>query len=199
MNIVTDINQLDFLKVYTYADYLTWYFDERLELIKGYIHRMSPAPLNLHQRVVTNIGGEIQHYLKRKKCKVYIAPFDVRFPKKGEEINDNKICTVLQPDICVVCDSSKLDEKGCVGAPDMIVEVVSVSSAKKDLDYKFNIYEESGVAEYWLVYPKDKSITIYLLDEKGKYQLKYIFTNEGKVPVTTVAGLEIDMEDVFDI
>ena len=127
---ITSISQLDLNKKYTYADYLTWQFDEMVELIKGRIFRMSPAPKRLHQEFSGNVFSEFHNYLKIKPCKVYEAPFDVRLIKNKNK--DNKqIETVVQPDICIICDLDKLDDYGCIGSPDLIVEIVSKASKKR--------------------------------------------------------------------
>ena len=125
---------LDLSKRYTYADYLTWLDDKRRELFDGFIKMMSPAPRRIHAEIGFNISWHLGAILKknRGKCKVFVAPFDVRLPKNGET-TDDKIYTVVQPDICVVCDMSKLDKRGCCGAPDLIVEVLSPSTLKRDV------------------------------------------------------------------
>ena len=122
---VTDINDLDLTKRYTYNDYLTWQFDEMVELIRGRVFRMSPAPLSAHQLISMEISGQIYDYLKGKKCKVVTAPFDVRLPLPPDRQTDAKIDTVVQPDICVICDLSKIDRRGCLGAPDWVIEILS--------------------------------------------------------------------------
>jgi Uma2 family endonuclease len=128
---------------------------------------------------------------------VYHAPFDVRLPKNGETADD-KIYTVVQPDICVICDQKKLDEKGCLGAPDLVVEVQSPSTAKHDLNEKFHLYEEAGVKEYWVVFPRDKGLTVFLLQEDGKFDRGTSYEFEGKVPVSIFKGLEIDLQELFE-
>jgi Uma2 family endonuclease len=140
MKRITDISQLDFKKKYTYADYLTWQLNERVELIKGWLYRMSPAPKTKHQSASGEIFYEMKHFFKKenKACKIFDAPFDVRLVKnKGQK--NQEIDTVVQPDICVICDESKLDDAGCLGAPDLIVEILSDSTAKKDYNEKFNL------------------------------------------------------------
>jgi Uma2 family endonuclease len=190
---------LDMNKRYTYADYLTWLDDKARELIHGFIKMMSPAPRPVHAEVSHNISMYLGLYvLKNKgKCKVFSAPFDVRFPKHGETADD-KIDTVVQPDICVICDLSKIDGRGCCGAPDMIVEILSPSSLKKDVTEKFTLYEESGVSEYWIVHPKDKAVTVFLLQEDGKYDIGTIYELEGKVPVHIFNDYLIDLNDIFE-
>jgi Uma2 family endonuclease len=191
---------LDMNKRYTYADYLTWLDDKSRELIHGFIKMMSPAPRIEHAKVSKNIYRRLDStVIKNKgKCEVFYAPFDVRFPKKGE-IADNKIDTVVQPDICVICDLSKLDARGCCGAPDMIVEILSPSTLKKDITEKFALYEESGVKEYWIVHPNDKAVTVFLLQENGKYNSGTIYEYEGKVPVYVFDNSLIDLKDIFEM
>lgn len=165
MKKITDISQLDFNKQYTYADYLTWQFKERVELIKGWVYKMSPAPKRIHQKVSFRLSHLIFNLIDNK-CEIYEAPFDVRLQKnKGKQ---NEITTVIQPDISIICDKTKLDDAGCIGAPDMIVEVLSPSTAKKDYNEKFNLYEENGVKEYWIVNPDAKSIEVFALAKNQK-------------------------------
>ena len=163
-NIITNIDQLDFSKTYTYADYLLWQFSERVELIKGFIKKMSPAPSMIHQTVSSNLNGIFYNNFKQSNCRFYAAPFDVRLPIKTVQ----KDTTVVQPDLCVVCDVSKLDKRGCNGAPDLIVEIISPNNSKHDISTKFKLYEEAEVQEYWIVEPYDKIIFIYTLVD-GKY------------------------------
>ena len=189
---------LDLKKRYTYSDYLTWLDDTRRELIDGFIQLMSPAPKRIHVDVNAEIFWILKSIVKinKGKCKVYDAPFDVRFPKNGENAND-KIYTVVQPDVCVICDLSKLDDLGCCGAPDMIVEILSPSTQKKDINEKFNLYEEHGVKEYWIVHPNDKTINVFLLQENGKYDEGKIYEIEGKIPVHIFDNYLIDLDDIF--
>ncbi|MDX2189753.1 MAG: Uma2 family endonuclease [Bacteroidota bacterium] len=195
---ITNINQLDFSKKYSYSDYLTWKFEEYVELIKGKVLQMSPAPLDIHQKLVLNIASEIKQVLKHKKCQVRVAPFDVRFPNMKKSSQDIDIFDVVQPDICVICDPDKIDLRGCVGAPDMIIEVLSSSTAKKDLNEKFNLYQENKVGEYWVVFPFEKTINVYLLDDQGLYILDASYNEEPKIPVKTIPGFEILMADIFE-
>ena len=180
---ITDINELDFSKQYTYKDYLTWRFNERLELIKGWLYKMSPAPKRTHQEIEGIIFNKLFNYLENKPCKVYQSPFDVRL--KRNKAKEDQIDTVVQPDICVICDKSKLDDAGCLGAPDLIVEVLSESTAKKDYNEKFNLYEENGVKEYWIADPANKSIEIFSLIN-DKYESLGIYSErEG---ITEIEG-----------
>ena len=190
---------LDMNKCYTYADYLTWWDDKSRELINGFIRMMSPAPRMRHAEVSSNIIWHLQSVSRKNKgkCKVFDAPFDVRFPKHGETA-DNKIDTVVQPDICVICDLSKLDDKGCIGAPDLIVEVLSPSTLKNDWNYKFNLYEAAGVREYWIVDPIAKVANVFLLQPDGKYDLGTVYACNQKAPVHIFEGLEINLNELFE-
>jgi len=183
---------------YTYADYQKWLDEKRRELINGIVYDFG-APRRMHAQISSLLLYYVLSFIKKwkGKCKVYPAPFDVRFPKNGETADD-KIYTVVQPDICVVCDPKKLDEKGCIGAPDLIVEVQSPSTAKKDMNEKFFLYEESGVKEYWVVYPKEKALTVFVLQKNGKYNAGTTYEYEAKVPVSIFKGLEIDLKELFD-
>lgn len=119
MKIIRNINLLDFEKTYTYADYLLWQFEERLKLIKGKIFKMAAVPSMQHQRIASRLHTYIGHYLLNQPCELFSAPFDVRLLDKKKSIKSNKeIYTVVQPDLCVVCDKEKLDERGCLGSPD---------------------------------------------------------------------------------
>ena len=192
-----DAVYLNLSKRYSYADYLTWTDDVRRELIDGIVYVLS-APTRLHMDITGFIWEKFRSFIKKKEgeCKVYFAPFDVRFPNNGETDN-NKIYTVVQPDICVICDPEKLDRRGCIGAPDLIVEVQSPSTAKKDMFEKFKLYERSGVKEYWIVFPKEEGLTVFKLGKNGKYDQGTAYQFEGKVPVGIFKGLKIDLEELF--
>lgn len=173
MATITNINQLDMANgVYTYADYLLWKFEERVELLKGRVFKMSPAPSRKHQEVLGNLYVATRISFEKQRCNVYVAPFDVRLPLKNEK--KGQIHTVVQPDLCVVCDPSKLDDKGCLGAPDLVVEILSPGNSKKELKNKFEIYEEAGVPEYWVIYPNEESIHVYVLENEKYKALKPI-------------------------
>lgn len=189
-------HSLDLNKRYTFADYLGWFDDKRRELIDGFVSMMTPAPLRYHQKISIKIASKIFIYLENNKCEVYSAPFDVRLPK-NDETADDKIYNVVQPDIVVVCDPAKLDEKGCLGAPDFIVEIISESTSKKDLKDKYFLYEESGVKEYWIAFPHEKSIHKFVLNLKNKYELKGMFVEGDKISPSTFPDLVMDLDDIF--
>lgn len=191
---IADINLLDPDKKYSYADYLKWTFDESVELIKGKLFRMPPAPSSRHQDISRELLIEIGVFLKGKSCKVYNAPFDVRlFPIK----EDGKNFTVVQPDLCVICDLTKIDEKGCFGPPDLIIEIQSPSTTKKDMQDKFYLYKEAGVKEYWIVVPSADVVEVFDLTD-GEYRIRKHYTIEDSIPVGVLPGLEIELMSVFE-
>ncbi|MHA4738668.1 Uma2 family endonuclease [Dyadobacter sp. MSC1_007] len=193
--IITDINELDPNGTYTYADYLLWQFEERLELIKGKIFKMSPAPSVRHQKISAKLHLEIGGFFENHYCQVFYAPFDVRLSKMNQSATDQKIYTVVQPDLCVICDELKLDDKGCLGAPDLIVEILSPGNSKKEMDNKFDLYEECGVREYWLVEPAENTVFIYVLNSEGVYIGLKPATDTLRS--TIFPDLTIDLEKIF--
>lgn len=198
MTPITQLSQLDLNKSYSYADYLTWSFDEAIELIKGKISLMSPAPNVNHQRISTHLTATIYNYFRHKKCQVYAAPFDVRLYDRRKSLLANKdIHTVVQPDLSVICDTSKLDEQGCNGAPEWIIEILSKGNSKKEMKIKYALYEESGVLEYWLVYPHEQAIYQFILNDAGQYQLKAMYSNDDMAVPHLFPELVIDLNEVF--
>ena len=191
-SLITNFSDLDLTKSYSYADYLHWQFQERVELIKGFISKMSPAPSSSHQTVSNNLSGVFYENFKKKTCRVFNAPFDVRLPLKSEK----KDSTVVQPDLCIVCDENKIDKKGCNGVPDLIVEIISPNNSKHDVDTKFKLYQEAGVKEYWLIELFEKLLLIFTLKDGLfiglKPQTEDEFVNSPLFP-----ELKIALEDVF--
>ena len=192
---ITSVSQLDPKGSYTYADYLTWRFEQMTELIKGKLFIMSPAPASRHQQFSSSLLSQIFPHFDKQPCKVYHAPFDVRLikGKKG----DKEITTVVQPDICIICDETKIDEKGCVGSPDWIIEILSPSTAKKDYNEKYNLYQENGVKEYWIVNPDANCMHQYVLNEEGLYDEAGFFGRMDRVRPSLFPELEIELEFVF--
>ncbi|HBF34134.1 TPA: Uma2 family endonuclease [Candidatus Sumerlaeota bacterium] len=181
---------------YTYADYLTWPEDERWELIDGVPYNMAPAPTTKHQGIAVALVAILWNFLKGKPCRVFSAPFDVRFSEFVAQEQD--LLTVVQPDIAVVCDSKKLDERGCKGAPDFIIEIISPKSGQRDLIEKTALYEKHGVREYWVIHPVDKILWTFLLDETTqKFVPAPASALEGRRAVATLPGLEIDLDEVL--
>jgi Uma2 family endonuclease len=191
-----ELSDLDFSKTYTYADYFNWRFDERLELIKGKIFKMSPAPSRSHQEISVAMTVKLVNYLKVKPCKVYAAPFDVRLPRTSKE--DTAIYTVVQPDICVICDLSKLDDRGCVGAPDIVVEILSPGNNNKELRNKFEVYQEAGVKEYWIIHPSERTFLKYTLDRDGLFQPSKLLVGGDEVTSEILPGFVLDLNEIFE-
>ena len=181
---------------FTYADYLTWPEEERWEIIDGEAFAMSPAPGRRHQLLSGELFRQLANYLKGKPCQVFAAPFDVRLSERTG-LTDEKIVTVVQPDIIVVCDKSKLDEQGCNGAPDFIIEISSPSTSKNDLTKKFDLYQRHGVREYWIIHPAEQTLLVYKTEEDGAYGKPDRYAWDGKVSVPLLGELEIDLVEVF--
>lgn len=181
---------------YTYADYKNWSNDERWEIIAGEAWDMSPAPSRKHQWLVMELGTRFNYFLRNRKCQIYPAPFDVFFPDEENELEDS-INTIVQPDLTLICDKNKLIDKGCFGAPDLVVEILSPYTSKKDLDEKFHLYEKSGVKEYWVVDPGSSSIQVFTLDENLRYKDGKVFVHEGELKTKLLEGFSIDLHDLF--
>ncbi len=158
---------------------------------------MSPAPGTEHQRISQELGRQFGNFFHRKPCQVFSAPFDVRLPRQGEQ-GDEDIFTVVQPDLCVICDANKLDERGCNGAPDLIVEILSPGNSKKEMRDKYEIYEEAGVREYWLVNPAEKTVFIYLPNEQGRSIGRQPLTEDQAAGSCIFPELEIAPNDLFN-
>ncbi|MCF0061882.1 Uma2 family endonuclease [Dyadobacter chenwenxiniae] len=168
--LITDLSQLDPNGTFTYADYIRWRIEERIELIKGKIFKMSPAPNLTHQRISTQLQGAIFNFLAGRSCDLFSAPFDVRLYNLSKSAVENSdIYTVVQPDLCIVCDKNKLDERGCLGAPDLVIEILSPGNSRREMDDKFELYQECGVREYWLVEPAEYAVFVYVRNEKGEF------------------------------
>lgn len=187
---------------WTYADYLTWPEDERWEIIDGVAYpwnetqAMSPGPGRSHQAITRELLVMFATYLKGKPCRVYSAPFDVRFVSDAAQ-SDNYVETVVQPDLLVVCDASKLDEKGCKGVPDLVIEITSPATGKKDLTAKFDLYQRHGVKEYWIVHPAEQTVIVFKRGEDETYGKPERYAGDDKVPVPLLGELVIDLAEVF--
>lgn len=175
---------------YTYSDYLTWGEEVgRCELIDGKIYAMA-SPSSRHQEISGNFHGLIWNFLRGKRCKVFHAAFDVR-------LNPNEDDTVVQPDIVVICDPSKIEKNSCKGAPDFIIEIESPSTAKKDRFIKLEKYAQAGVKEYWIAQPDEHAIQIFRLDETGVYKTHCRHEADSTVQSSVLEGLEIKLTDIF--
>src|ERR1700716_892525 len=175
---------------HTYADYLTWSRDHGDELISGVAYiREPPAPSRFHQEIVGELYRQGANALEGKSSRAYIAPFDVRLPQSGEA--DDQVDTVVQPDVLIVSDRHRLDERGMRGAPDWVAEVLSPSTASHDQIIKLPAYERAGVPEVWLIHPTDRTLTIYRLED-GRYGRPTILELKGRTPLTAAPGVSID-------
>ncbi|MEW6708591.1 MAG: Uma2 family endonuclease [Candidatus Riflebacteria bacterium] len=182
-------------KKYSYADYLTWQDGRRYELIDGEAFAMTPAPGRFHQFILHRLSLEFGNFFRKKSCEVYTAPFDVRLERttlRGKETR-----TVVQPDLAVFCNGDLLDDSGAIGAPDLVVEVVSPSTASHDNVRKRHIYEQAGVREYWLVYPEERYVRVYQLDDQGKFGKENTFEDCDRIQVGIFPDLTIDMTEIF--
>ncbi len=182
-------------KRYSYANYLTWQDDTRRELLDGQVFELMAAPIRQHQKISGNLFILIGNYLSDKKCEIYSAPFDVRLPNEQKD-GDEKTYTVVQPDLVVVCDLTKLDKRGCVGPPDLIVEITSPSTIQRDIQDKFKLYQKAGVREYWIVRPEEQTATVFFLKKK-RYKLVGMYTSNSRVKVNIFKDLKIDLKQVF--
>lgn len=182
-------------RIFTYADYLTWPEDDRVEIIDG-VPYLQAAPSRIHQEILSELHRQIANFLVGKECKVYPAPFHVvlNFEATGDEQDSRN---VYEPDITIVCDKSKLDDKGCKGNPDMVIEITSPSTARKDKIEKFNKYEQAGVKEYWIVEPQEKIISVFTLQSNKRYGRPDLYTDEQQVKVSIFEDLIIDLKLVF--
>lgn len=176
---------------HTYGEYRRWPEEARYELIDGVAYAMAPAPSRRHQEVLGELFRQVANALEGHPCRPFIAPFDVRLPRAGEA--DDEIDTVVQPDLSVVCDPRKLDDLGCRGAPDWIVEVLSPATASHDHILKRAVYERAGVREYWLVHPVDRIVTVYRLDG-GRFGVPEVHELVGRQPVGGLPQIEIDWD-----
>jgi Uma2 family endonuclease len=183
---------------FTYRQYRTWPDEERWELIDGMAWAMSPAPRRGHQEIQARLITEIRQFLKGKPCKAYDAPFDVILPHGDED--DDEVDTVVQPDIVVFCDRSKLTQAGARGAPDLVVEILSPSTSKKDQREKFDLYEKHGVREYWVVDPAGAWLCVYRLKDDGAFdsgELRESLREYGPIESSVLEGFTVDPGELF--
>ena len=181
-------------KRYTLADAMTWDESERIELIDGYPVMMAP-PTRAHQKAAMELSRQLANYLAGKKCEVYPAPFAIRLFERDGDHPEN-VDTMVEPDISVVCDTSKLDDIGCKGAPDLVMEILSPTTQRHDRVTKFNLYQQAGVREYWIVDPAGKSVQVFVLDG-GHYVAKDFGTASDTIKVNVLEDCAIDLSQVF--
>ena len=195
MEPITDFSQLDLSKTYSYADCLTWEFPEYVELLNGKLLPLLPGRSPTHQTILSNLLLALRGYSKQHPGCVWRIPFDVRLAKEPNALAQN-ISTVVQPDLFVVRDPSQIDDRGCVGAPDWIIEIVSPGNTARDTKTKFDLYEGSGVREYWIVYPGQNTVTAYVLINE-QYKLTGEYIEPGPMPVDTLPGLVVEWAELF--
>lgn len=194
---ITDLSQLDPNGTYSYADYLTWKFEEVIELVKGKVLPMS-APSRKHQDLSWRLTIKIDTLFRNHRCKAYAAPFDVRLYDKKKSVKANKdIFTVVQPDLCVICDLKKLDDRGCLGSPDFIIEILSPGNSMREMKIKKDLYAENGVREYWIVDYDHEMLTRFQLEGEDRYGLAEIFVSTESVTSTVFPDFTVKLEDLF--
>jgi len=181
---------------FSYADYLTWPDEDRWEIIDGESYMMSPAPTRKHQGISLELCRQFANHLKGKPCKVYDAPFDVRLAESADELDENTY-TVVQPDIVVICNPSKLDDRGCNGAPDIVLEITSPATASYDLTTKFDLYQRHGVKEYWIVLSVEQAVMVFKLQQNGLYGQPDRYGATDKIAVTMLDEFIVDLAEVF--
>ena len=179
---------------YTYADYLEWDENERIELIYGAPVMMAP-PSRRHQEILTELTRQLANFLEGKKCRVYPAPFGVRLFEQADD-RPEAVDTVVEPDLSVICDRDKLDDQGCKGAPDLVIEILSPSTQRHDRLTKLNLYQRAGVYEYWIVDPESRIVQVMLLED-GLYRVADVCTAQDVIKVNTLEGCYLELEKVF--
>jgi Uma2 family endonuclease len=198
MATITQLSQLDPEGTYSYADYLTWQLEESVELIKGKIMAMSPAPSRKHQTVITNLGGELYRYFHKKSCRLFYAPFDVKLYDRRKSLPANgDAYSVVQPDVCVICDKDNLTDQGRESPPDWIIKVLTLGDNSKDVRVKFDLYAECGIREYWMIHPYSEAVQQFVLDDSGKYQLRALYPGNETAAPHLFPDLQIDLNEVF--
>lgn len=199
MSQIKSISQLDLKNTYTYADYLTWKFEQALELIKGKVLPMS-VPSRAHQKLSWKLTIVFDRFFKNHSCEAYAAPFDVRlYDRKKSQKSDKDIFTVVQPDLCVVCDLTKLDERGCLGAPDLIVEILSPGNSKREMKTKKDLYAESGVLEYWVLDYTHETVARFNLEGESTYGRPLIFVSDDPMTSLIFPDFTLNLNELFPV
>lgn len=188
-NLAYQLNMED--KEYTYEDLLNMDDENRYEIINGELYLMS-SPITIHQEIIGELLLQLNQFFKDKKCKLFMGPLDVRI--SGERIN-KKVKNVVQPDLMVICDENKIDERGICGAPDFIIEIISPGNELHDSIRKFNLYLNYGVREYWLISPMDKKIFICVLDDQRYDVEEYKIDEEIKSKI--FKDLTLSLKEIY--
>ncbi len=195
VDMINALDQLNLDQTYNYTDYIAWQIQERVELIRGRIMCMA-APNVRHQSISMRLSTKIGGHLYKTSCQLFAAPFDVRLPVY--RITPDKIDTVVQPDLCIICDKEKLDQQGCIGAPNLIIEILSPGNSKKEMRDKYELYEEAGVQEYWVIFPDERLLQRYILDEKATYQAQRPNVQGDLVAISFLEGFTLDLDELFE-
>lgn len=180
---------------YTFADVLAWNEKERIEILNGEAVMMAP-PSSVHQEISGALFAQLYNFLEGKKCRVYAAPFAVRlFEQDGDTPDD--VDTMVEPDLSVICDRSKIDKQGCKGAPDLVIEILSPSTRRHDRLVKLGLYQRAGVREYWIVNPEDRTVQVMLQDDTGALHIHEDYGREDMAKVNVLEGCFIELSKVF--
>ena len=186
------LREPDLNAYHTYEDYYHYQLEGAYELVKGWLRKMA-APLDAHQAAAGEVYFQLRAQLDAKACVVRQAPYDVRLFAGQAKLQH----TVVQPDICIICDRSKIDLRGCNGAPDLIVEVISKKTATYDRTTKLTLYEQAGVPEYWIIDYMLRRCERRQLNRDGRYPLPDLFGAGDVVESLTLDGLSVDVDAVF--
>ncbi|MEK3910556.1 Uma2 family endonuclease [Paenibacillus sp. FSL H7-0331] len=187
------VSNPDEKKLHTYQDWLTW--DGTWELINGKAYNMSPAPTSLHQFIVGELHFALRTFFQNRSCYVFVAPFDVFF---SENENYQLPDQVTQPDLSVVCSKDQISKKGCQGAPTLIIEVLSPSTALKDFNEKFNLYQKYGVQEYWIIDPGNQTVHVYTLQD-GSYAIRNLYAEQDTIHSLVFQDFQVSMNRLFSL
>lgn len=191
------IDKNKFTNAMTYKEYATWEEGKRCEVLDGKIISMAPSPIPEHQDIAAQLTTEFAIYLRGKTCRVYPAPIDVfLFEDVKKKWIDDSVKNWVIPDLVVVCDPDKIQRSKIIGAPDLIIEIISPGSAKIDRMDKRVAYQKAGVKEYWIVDPANQTIEVYVL-ENSSYSLDNIYTREDSISVGVLDDLIIDLSNIF--
>jgi Uma2 family endonuclease len=189
------IKELDFSKTYTYADYYSWKFEDRTELLDGKVYLMGESPGTNHQQVLGNVAAKLYAFLKDKSTQALMAPLDVRLV--DTTTRDEDVLTVVQPDVIVFCNKITLDDRGGIGSPSIVIEITLPGKNFKEISLKYSIYEKYGIKEYWIIRLDEQSLTQYILDEKGKYIGGRPLIENDKLKTDLIPDFELAISEVF--
>ena len=197
MKLIKYLSQLDMNGKYNYADYLTWKFEQRVELIKGHVVPIDSTNRK-HQSISWHLTFIISNALLNQEHRAFAAPFDVRLFDKSKSVKANQdVYSVVQPDICIICDVDKLDDKGCQGAPDLVIEILSAGNSKKEMKIKKQLYEENLIREYWIIDPEHETVHQFVLGDNQLYNPPIIYVSEDVVYADIFKELQVPLEKVF--